>query len=154
MKARGREEYLEAGVKLLLLRRNAGCWQLPAFIQAAICFFCKETWCCWPEEQLYSLIEFMGVCKTFVFIGQRMGGFQCHTGTPARCLQHRAPAQPWANHVTFLSPVFFAVKVVLPFLCERQRIWNCLEINCCRMLRKQKLPASGCKMGRYKCRGE
>lgn len=60
--------------------------------------------------------------RALIFIAQTKGGFQYCTGTPARCLIHRAPVQPWTNHLTFLSPVFFTVRVVLLFLWGRQRI--------------------------------
>lgn len=34
------------------------------------------------------------IAKALVFTAQRKGGFQYCAGTPARCLNHRAPVQP------------------------------------------------------------
>lgn len=122
---RVRDEYLENWVQLLLLRGNAERWQLSAFIETAICFSCGERWCCWREEQRSSQVEFMGIRKSISIYYPKeewLPALHRHcTGTPARCLKHRAPVQPWAN---YLSWFFSLSRWFYFFMGEAELFWS------------------------------
>lgn len=73
--------------------------------------FCSGRWCCWQEEQHCSGVEFTDICKSFGVCCPKEGWLSVLLWCYRNCLIHRAPVQPWANNSTFLSPIFFTVKV-------------------------------------------